>query len=486
MPTKPRSAAGAQRPPKPYESFPLFPHAKGYWCKKVDGRQESFGRWAWPDRAAYDRSWRAALDAFKAADEARARGVALLTRGDRIEIETLVDAFLTHKERQSDKRQVTARMFVEYATALKGFRESVGGRRTVADLEGDPRAIQAYCDGLDGRLGWHAYNKQMVLVRAMFRWAAEPLGGDILPRPFRLLGLFKKRSEKHLRRDKRLHVAEHGNAYLPPAEVRLMVDAAPTPAMRAQVLLGYYAAYGNTDCSDLPQNAIDRTPDPAIGLPSGWAVLHFPRPKTEVDRAAVVPPEVVAALDEAIAARPDPAQPDRWDHLVFLTRHGLPYVRDLIRRDDEDGGDGGIEAATHIDSISMMYRKLRQRVGTCPDRHAYEADAGPACCLACRAARPDAVVELRPVRTIGFYALRHTAITAASGAADVDVLSRWQGHILPGMRKHYVEQIEGHKLLAVAERLRSRLGAAVIRNGEVEWVAGSAASSGGAAPTSPP
>ena len=316
----------------------------------------------------------------------------------------------------------------------------------------------------------------------MFRWAAEPLGGDLLPRPFRLLGLFKKRSEKLLRRDKRERVAAEGNSYLPPAEVRLLVEHGNVP-MRAQVLLGYYAAYGNTDCADLPQNAINRQPDPALGLPKGWATIHFARPKTEVDRAAVVPPEVVTALDAAIAARPKPARAGAWDHHVFLTRGGLPYVRDLVTR-SEDGAQ--IEAATHIDSISMMYRRLRQRFRSCPVRHAYAVDAGDCCCLDCRLARPDQAVPLVPLRTIGFYALRHTAITVASGAADVDVLSRWQGHILPGMRKHYVEQIEGHKLLAVAVRLRERLGPMVIRSGAVEWVAGSAASTGGAAQASAP
>ena len=52
----------AERPPKPYPTFPLSPHVRGYWYKKIAGRQVPFGKWEWPDRAAYERSWKAALN----------------------------------------------------------------------------------------------------------------------------------------------------------------------------------------------------------------------------------------------------------------------------------------------------------------------------------------------------------------------------------------------------------------------------------------
>src|SRR4051812_1767518 len=59
-----RPAPKMERPPKPYPTFPLAPHLKGYWYKKIAGRQVSFGKWEWPDRAAYERSWKAALDRY--------------------------------------------------------------------------------------------------------------------------------------------------------------------------------------------------------------------------------------------------------------------------------------------------------------------------------------------------------------------------------------------------------------------------------------
>jgi integrase len=432
-----------QRPPKPYDTFPLFPHAKGYWCKKIDGAQVSFGKWAWPDRSAYERSWRDALDAYKRHQEAIALGLELRGGPQRIALGTLSDAFLTFKHSQVEKGQIGSAMFSEYRQTINHFRDFVGRETRLAALEGDARLITGYVDEVD-RFGWHAFNKRVTLVRGMFRWAADPLGGNILDRPFRLVGLLKKRSEKLRRRSKRLRVAEHGADYLPAGEIRAMLSGANSP-MRAMILLAYFGAYGNTDCADLPKNAINRNPDPALGLPPGWAVIQFPRPKTEIDRACVVPPVVVEAIDAVLADRPEPRQ-SAWRSLVFITRHGYPYVRDKVHRNEA----GQITKSIHIDAVSLVYPKLRERVWTCPQEHCHELDASGAVCTACRH-------ELAPVRAMGFYALRHTAITDASGAADVDVLSRWQGHSLPGMRRFYVEQIEGRKLVAIAERLHQKL-----------------------------
>lgn len=40
--------ATADRPAKPYPTFPLFPHRNGQWAKKIRGRFVFFGIWADP------------------------------------------------------------------------------------------------------------------------------------------------------------------------------------------------------------------------------------------------------------------------------------------------------------------------------------------------------------------------------------------------------------------------------------------------------
>lgn len=433
-----------KRPPKPYDTFPLFPHSKGYWCKKIKKIQLGFGSWAWPNRNEYEKSWKAALKRYQKHQEDLARGEAVLNSDGQLNLDLLVDAFLTFKHDQADRKEISSRMFYEYVLALRHFRNALGGELTIASLEQAPGLISTYCAEVDARLGWHAFNKQMTLLRAMFRWAADPLGGNMLSVPFRMLGLFKKKGEKALRKAKRLKTADHGGEYVPAGELRCLLTGAGI-TLRAQLLLGYFCAYGNTDCSDLPINAINRRPASELSIPAGWGLIHFPRPKTEVDRAAVVPPIVLKAIDDVLARRHSPLMKE-WSSRLFITRFGYPFVRDRVWRDSE----GIIDRPVHIDSVGMIYSKLRLRVFSCPEHHGWELDATGSECLTCR--KPFA-----PVRKMGFYALRHTAITDASGCADVDVLSRFQGHIMPGMRRFYVEQIEAHKLVAIAQCLMRKL-----------------------------
>ena len=93
------------------------------------------------------------------------------------------------------------------------------------------------------------------------------------------------------------------------------MNAAGT-SLRAMMLLGLNAGFGNNDCASLPISTID--------LDGGW--IDFPRPKTGIARRCHLWPETRQAIREVLAERPAPKDPADAG-LVFLQRSGRRWVR---------------------------------------------------------------------------------------------------------------------------------------------------------------
>lgn len=440
----------AQKPPKPYPTYPLFAHARGYWAKKIDKKQISFGPWAWPNEEQYVASWKSALETYQKFLEDVAHGRSVEERPDSATVKLLSDAYLTHQHNQMEKNAIRPIHFQSVKSGVERFRNQIGRETTLAYLEKDGvPLLRTWLNGLDIDYGWHAYNRHVAIIRAMFKWAAHPVDG-ILKRPFHLLPLLVKKGDLLRRREVKAKVVERGAHCYTPAELWAMIHAGNIH-YTAMALLGYFCAYGNEDCSQLTFEHVNFDPDPALQLPAGWGVIHFPRPKTEIERAAAIPPIVCEAIRASIAVRPKPRL-EKWAKRVFITKAGLPFTRQKKHRRE----DGVVEKVVNIDSVGIVHKRARARVRHCPIHgHMLNLRSIGGVCPDC--GDQEKKPGLQALRMLGFYTFRHSALTYAAGTSTPEAIALWEGHTIAGVRSHYVAHVDIQKLTPIADALLTRL-----------------------------
>jgi integrase len=263
--------------------------------------------------------------------------------------------------------------------------------------------------GLGGRkgLGIHALIRAITVIRGLFKYAYEI---NLLDKPTRYSKVFERPSATLKRKSRRATELQNGKRLFEPDEVRAMLHEANTP-LRAMILLGINGGLGNTDCARLPIAAVSLDK----------AVLEFDRPKSGIERVVPLWPETVAALRQALAARPKPAT-DEVKGLVFLTTLGQLWVRENIHRTE----DNRIRKVVPMDAITQAFDKVIRRLGL-------------------------------KRKGIGFYTLRHTFRTWADEVRDQHAIHRIMGHAIPGMAGIYVEEISLDRLRAVVNHVRSKL-----------------------------
>jgi integrase len=396
---KPRSRKGsADRPQKPYPDFPLTPHASGAWQKKIRGKIHYFGKWAKRVNGKLQRidggGWKEALELYKAVADDLHAGRTPRVQNDGLTVADLCNRFLTSRLRRVEAAEMGERMFAEYKQTTDRLVGAFGKTRLATDLAADD--FEALRAELAKQFGPVRLGNEVQKVRTLFKYAYE---SGLIDKPVRYGPQFKKPSKSVLRK----HRATTGERMFEANELRRLIDAAAVP-MKAMILLGVNAAFGNTDVATLPLSAID--------LDSGW--LNFPRPKTGIARRCPLWPETVAAIRNALAARPEPK--DEADAaLAFVTKYGHRWVR--------------TEGPKHapVNSVGLEFGKLLQTLG----------------------------IDGREGR--GFYALRHTFRTIADAARDPVAIDLIMGHADPSMGGHYRERIEDSRLQAVAEHVREWL-----------------------------
>jgi integrase len=366
------------KPSKPYPRFPLFAHASGQWAKKIRGRMHYFGSWSDPD---------AALAKYGEQKDALHAGRTPRPDLNSLTVTRLADSFLEAKEDAVKAGELSQRTWRDYLSIMKMLREGMGKHRSVAGLE--PQDFAALKNKLAKRNGPHRMCTVIQVIRCAFKHAYE---SGALDRPMRFGPAFKRTSKKTLR----LHRAKQGAKLFAAEEVRRLIDAAG-PSMRAMILLGINCGFGNSDCGNLPQTAVDLDN----------ALIDFPRPKTGIPRRCCLWPETVDALRAALACRPEPKQAEHAG-LVFITKYGLSWSKD-----DSAG------------PVTQEMRKLLNKLGINGHRN--------------------------------FYTLRHTFRTVADEAKDQPAADFIMGHESTHMSSVYRETISYERLRAVADQVRAWL-----------------------------
>lgn len=367
------------KPEKPYPEFPLYAHRNGCWAKRIRGKIHYFGKWEDPQ---------AALDNYlKQKDDLHAG------RKPREDVEALTvkeaaNRFLNHKQALVDAGELSPRTWREYKRTCDLLVSRFGKGRLVADLR--PDDFTALRSHITSQYGHHRTVMFVTYTRSVFKFLAD---NDLVDRPVRMGGGFRKPAKEVMRR----HRASQGPKLFTRDEVLKLLDGARLP-MRAWVLLGINAGFGNTDCASLPLAAVD--------LDDGW--VEFPRPKTGVARRCPLWTETVDALRAWLEKRPAPGN-DEYAGLLFLTRTGAPF------------GLG-----TKEDPIGKQFSHRLGKLGI-------------------------------GRKGMGFYTLRHTFRTVADEARDQPAADYIMGHESGHMSSHYRERISDQRLRAVADHVRAWL-----------------------------
>jgi integrase len=260
----------AEKPRKPYASYPLYAHAGGVWAKKILGKVHYFGPWSDPQ---------AALEKYLSQRDYLRGGIAppvvKETVGD------LLDSFLSEKRAHLETGDIAPLTFNEYETTCEVVRAHFGRPRPLDSLT--PAEFSTLRVALAKRKGRKRKGKR--------QHDARPLGVASLKRRLTIARMifagqpleWRKALKAPPQRLLRERTRERGKRLYEASEIRELVKAAD-PHLAAMILLGINCGFGPQDCCTLPTDAVS----------GAWH--DYARPKTGVDRRAWLWPETVAAI----------------------------------------------------------------------------------------------------------------------------------------------------------------------------------------------
>jgi len=273
----------SKKPEKPYEDFPLFPHATNRWAKKIKGRLHYFGPW---------NDWQGALERYQYQVHYLQQGktpppqnVSALT------VDGLVNGFLEHREAKLNAGDLSKLTFDDYKRLGAKLIASLGRYTAVADLQ--PSDFRKLREEFASRGGLVNLVSNIRRTKAFFNYGAKNFNVRAH------MGMeFDPPSRKAIKREaeskpKRIFTLD---------ELQTLYHAADIQ-MRAFMLLALNGGMGNNDIGLLEHRHIK----------NGW--VNFPRPKTLVERSFPLWRETIKAIEAA-------KQTESELPFVFRTKYG--------------------------------------------------------------------------------------------------------------------------------------------------------------------
>jgi integrase len=332
-----------KKPRKPKADFPLTPHARGGWCKKVrspvypKGKIYYFGTWDDPDGAL--REYLAIKEELQAGiDPRKERTTAVLPLAD------AVNLYLHAQKQRANSGDIKLRTWRERSDIGARLLEILG--RGIAVTELKPEHFGKIRAELAKSNGPVALKNNISRIKSIFNWLFE--SGHI-PAPPRFGPDFKPPAKRVIRAARH----EKPKRLLSGDEIRLLLQKANT-TLKAMILLGINGGLGNHDVGAMRLSHVDG---------SGW--LDFPRPKTATPRRFPLWPETQEAIQSYL-----PERPASESDLLFVTRFGNPWSwedADGAFNDEVTKQVSKLMKANKIDRAGVGFYSLRHTFRTVAD-----------------------------------------------------------------------------------------------------------------------
>ncbi len=376
--------------------FPLSKHPRGLWCKRYRLAGTKIWKMVYFQRLADDPDGKASLDEWVRIKDALQAGkprppVDEAGNDDRLTLMELCNRFLTRKKEKLDSGGITLRHYNDYHATTDRLIRVLGKNAIVEEIL--PTDFARLAADIKKTRGAVAFNNERTRVVSVFKFAWDDRRETGLRTPVDYGTGFDRSEKKLLRQARNRRAARMFEA----EEVRQLIDGAGVH-LRAMILLGCNGGFGNSDCEQLPIEAVD--------LRAGW--VRFPRPKTEVPRAFPLWPETIQALQASFEQRPSPKS-EADAGLFFITKYGNSWHK-----------------AKERGPVVLQFRRLLDELGL----H--------------KAGR-------------GFYALRHAFETIGGESKDQAAVDSIMGHVRDDMASHYRERISDDRLRAVVNTVRNWL-----------------------------